>query len=98
MAHGRISATKRRHGLTRCRYKGESGMKRWVGLGAISDNLIRSGNTQTISVVTSPSTHIRFFLNDPAGGARRRRFFCATLSATSIGIAIRKDVNFAPES
>jgi IS5 family transposase len=37
---GRISVTKRRHGLTRCRYKGESGMKRWVGLGVVSDNLI----------------------------------------------------------
>jgi transposase, IS5 family len=40
---GRISVTKRRHGLTRCRYKGESGMKRWVGLGVISDNLIKIG-------------------------------------------------------
>jgi transposase, IS5 family len=40
---GRISVTKRRHGLTRCRYKGESGMKRWVGLGVISDNLINIG-------------------------------------------------------
>ena len=40
---GRISVAKRRHGLTRCRYKGESGMKRWVGLGVISDNLINIG-------------------------------------------------------
>jgi transposase, IS5 family len=38
-----ISVTKRRHGLSRCRYKGESGMKRWVGLGVISDNLINIG-------------------------------------------------------
>jgi IS5 family transposase len=30
---GRISVVKRRHGLTRCRYKGDAGMKRWVGLG-----------------------------------------------------------------
>jgi IS5 family transposase len=37
---GRISVVKRRHGLNRCRYKGEVGMKRWVGLGVISDNLI----------------------------------------------------------
>jgi transposase, IS5 family len=37
---GRISVVKRRHGLDRCRYKGEVGMKRWVGLGVISDNLI----------------------------------------------------------
>jgi IS5 family transposase len=40
---GRINVTKRRHGLSRCRYKGESGMKRWVRLGVISDNLINIG-------------------------------------------------------
>jgi transposase, IS5 family len=40
---GRISVAKRRHGLNRCRYKGEDGMKRWVGLGVISDNLINIG-------------------------------------------------------
>ena len=37
---GRISVVKRRHGLNRCRYKGADGMKRWVGLGVIADNLI----------------------------------------------------------
>ena len=37
---GRISVIKRRHGLNRCRYKGDDGMKRWVGLGVIADNLI----------------------------------------------------------
>ena len=37
---GRISVVKRRHGLNRCRYKGDDGMKRWVGLGVIADNLI----------------------------------------------------------
>src|SRR5215813_4202938 len=41
---GRISVVKRRHGLTRCRYKGDNGMKRWVGLGVIADNLISMGN------------------------------------------------------
>ena len=40
---GRISILKRRHGLNRCRYKGTAGMKRWVGLGVISDNLINIG-------------------------------------------------------
>jgi IS5 family transposase len=40
---GRISVLKRRHGLNRCRYKGTAGMKRWVGLGVISDNLINIG-------------------------------------------------------
>ena len=37
---GRISVVKRRHGLNRCRYKGDDGMKRWVGLGVIADSLI----------------------------------------------------------
>jgi len=37
---GRISVLKRRHGLRRSRYKGIAGMKRWVGLGVIADNLI----------------------------------------------------------
>ena len=40
---GRISLLKRRHGLHRCRYKGTPGMKRWVGLGVLSDNLINIG-------------------------------------------------------
>jgi IS5 family transposase len=40
---GRISLLKRRHGLTRCRYKGDAGMKRWVGLGVLGDNLINLG-------------------------------------------------------
>jgi transposase, IS5 family len=41
---GRISVIKRRHGLSRCRYRGESGMKRWVGLGVIADNLMSIAN------------------------------------------------------
>jgi transposase, IS5 family len=40
---GRISVLKRRHGLRRCLYKGDAGMKRWVGLGVIADNLIHIG-------------------------------------------------------
>jgi IS5 family transposase len=40
---GRISLLKRRHGLDRCFYKGDDGMKRWVGLGVIADNLINIG-------------------------------------------------------
>ena len=42
---GRISVSKRRHGLNRCRYKGDEGMKRWVGFGVIADNLINIGGT-----------------------------------------------------
>jgi len=44
---GRISLLKRRHGLNRCRYKGQPGMERWVGLGAIGDNLINIGRALT---------------------------------------------------
>ena len=40
---GRISVAKRRHGLNRCRYKGDAGMNRWVGLGVIADTLINIG-------------------------------------------------------
>lgn len=42
-AEGRISVLKRRHGLNRCRYRGDAGMQRWVGLGVIADNLINIG-------------------------------------------------------
>jgi IS5 family transposase len=41
---GRVSVVKRRHGLSRCRYKGTVGMDRWVGLGVIADNLINIGH------------------------------------------------------
>jgi len=41
---GRISVVKRRHGLNRCRYKGDAGMRRWVGFGVIADNLINLGH------------------------------------------------------
>ena len=41
---GRISVLKRRHGLSRCRYRGAEGMKRWVGLGVMADTLISMGN------------------------------------------------------
>jgi len=43
-SEGRISVLKRRHGLTRCRYKSPSGMERWVGLGVIANNLVVIGN------------------------------------------------------
>ena len=42
-SEGRISVLKRRHGLNRCRYRGLSGMERWVGLGVVADNLIQIG-------------------------------------------------------
>jgi transposase, IS5 family len=40
---GRVSVVKRRHGLSRCHYKGPDGMDRWVGFGVIGDNLINIG-------------------------------------------------------
>ena len=46
---GRISVLKRRHGLDRCLYRGQDGMKRWVGLGVIADNLISMGTMLSIS-------------------------------------------------
>ncbi len=48
-SEGRISVVKRRHGLNRCRYRGLSGMKRWVGLGVIGDNLINIGQALAAS-------------------------------------------------
>ena len=45
---GRISLLKRRHGLNRCRYKGTAGMRRWVGLGVIADNLINIANAMAM--------------------------------------------------
>jgi IS5 family transposase len=37
---GRISLLKRRHGLHRCLYHGPDGIERWIGLGAITSNLL----------------------------------------------------------
>jgi transposase, IS5 family len=45
-SEGRISVTKRRHGLNRCLYRGDDGMHRWVGLGIIADNLISIGTVK----------------------------------------------------
>ena len=47
-SEGRISVLKRRHGLNRCRYRGLSGMERWVGLGVIADNLIQIGRQMAL--------------------------------------------------
>jgi IS5 family transposase len=40
---------KRGHGLNRGRYKGQDGMKRWVGFGVIADNLINIGHALAAS-------------------------------------------------
>lgn len=49
---GRISVSKRRHGLQRCRYRGDDGMRRWVGLGVIADNRINIGR----AIAAHPAT------------------------------------------
>jgi DDE family transposase len=46
---GRISILKRRHGFSRCRYRGLDGMKRWVGLSVLADNLINIGNAMAVA-------------------------------------------------
>jgi transposase, IS5 family len=46
-SEGRISVVKRRHGLNRSRYRGDAGMKRWVGLGVIADNLVNINRAMT---------------------------------------------------
>jgi hypothetical protein len=40
----KLQVIKRRHGLIRSRYKSDDGMKRWVGLGVIADNLLNIGH------------------------------------------------------
>lgn len=46
---GRISVLKRRHGLRRCLYRGSEGIKRWVGLGVLADNLINIGKALAVA-------------------------------------------------
>ncbi len=46
---GRISVLKRRQGLRRCLYRGSEGMKRWVGLGVLADNLINMGKVLAVA-------------------------------------------------
>ena len=46
-SEGRISVLKRRNGLDRCRYHGEDGMNRWVGLGVIANNLVSTATFST---------------------------------------------------
>jgi IS5 family transposase len=46
---GRISILKRRHGVRRSRYKGTAGMRRYVGLSVMADNLIHIGNALATS-------------------------------------------------
>jgi len=51
-SEGRISVLKRRHGLDRCRYHGLDGMKRWVGLGVIANNLVSTATFASARAAT----------------------------------------------
>ena len=46
---GRISVLKRRHGFSRCRYRGLDGVKPLVGLGVLADNLINIGKSLAVA-------------------------------------------------
>src|ERR1700722_16838459 len=56
---------KRRHGLNRCRYQGETGMKPYVGLSIISDNLINLSRAMTNC--TAQTRKSNCFLPRPCG-------------------------------
>jgi transposase, IS5 family len=47
----RISLLKRRFGLARCRYHGQAGMERWVGLGILAHNLRQISHSVTAHLV-----------------------------------------------
>ncbi len=42
---GRISVLRRKYGLRRCLYRGESGMGRWIGWGILAHNLTKISQT-----------------------------------------------------
>ena len=84
---GRISLLKRRHGLSRCRYRGFEGMQRWVGLGVIADNVIH-GAVLWLDNARHRTTPLRQAQNA-----------CTTCSLPSVGERrILKNGYFAPES
>jgi IS5 family transposase len=66
---GRISVIKRRHGLARSRYQGDDGMKRWVGLGVIADNLVNLGR----ALAKPPDAKLRHAGNTAPARRRSRR-------------------------
>jgi IS5 family transposase len=86
---GRISVVKRRHGLNRCRYKGDAGMKRWVGLGVIADNLINIG--RAMAKQFSP-IGLR-----PRSCVLQTPFLRASVCVAP-SVKVHETINFAPES
>jgi IS5 family transposase len=43
MGGRRLARSFFRSAANRCRYRGDAGMKRWVGLGVIADNILNIG-------------------------------------------------------
>jgi transposase, IS5 family len=90
----RISVSKRRHGLQRCRYRGDDGMRRSVGLGVIADNLINIGRGIAAQRPRSPLSptdrHIARSRRSSTGGSN---VFAATSLSGAMG-----DRDSAPES
>jgi hypothetical protein len=67
-SEGRISVVKQRHRLNRSRYKGDPGMKRWVGLGVIADNLVNISRIMAKHHTLPPGTCRR--VRKPQSSAR----------------------------
>jgi hypothetical protein len=79
----RSRVTKRRHGLNRCRYKGDAGMKRWVGLGVIA---AQWNNSPTSRFLTSE------FGTYAPDGHHRRVLLCAFSGRQSGKMILRRKV------
>ena len=92
---GRISVAKRRHGLIRCRYKGDGGMKRWVGLGVIADNLINISRTLLTS---GPSRIPNRSPARPVSPPQNPPLLPAGFALQMHRSPPTKNANFAPES
>jgi IS5 family transposase len=90
---GRISVIKRRHGLTRSRYEGDDGMKRWVGLGVIADDLISIARASK----KSPGWPDHYQQREITK-SRRRSVASAFGCPPSSFIATSQKATFAPES
>ena len=90
---GRISVTKRRHGLNRCRYKGEAGMKRWVGLGVIADNITSAAQWKSGLPGKSARPHHQGSVKTPAGRSRRILRCCKPLTALPKTSILRRKVS-----
>jgi IS5 family transposase len=90
---GRISVSKRRHGLNRCRYRGDDGMQRWVGLGVIADNLINVG-----LAIGKQSTRIAIASQSPRTCVNPPARVGGFTALPPIGLGSAQDRIFAPES